>query len=83
MLFCPLNKPKIEKGTLFLGVYDELFINAQSNFFDRNRLYGALGYQINASTGVQAGMLYQQQSTFGKAYLQFSVTFNPDLRTKS
>ena len=57
MLFVPLNKPVIEKGTLFLGFYDEIFINIKESFFDRNRLYGALGYQINKDISIQTGIL--------------------------
>ena len=80
MLFVPLNKPVIEKGTLFLGVYDEIFINTKESFFDRNRLYGALGYQINKDINIQTGMLHQQLSNSGKWYLQFALFFNTDFR---
>ena len=83
MVFVPLNKPTIEKGTLFLGIYDEIFLNTKNNFFDRNRLYGALGYQINKFTNVQAGMLHQQLTNFGKWYLQFAIFFNTDFRKKN
>jgi len=83
MLFVPLNKPVIEKGTLFLGVYDEIFINTKESFFDRNRLYGALGYQVNKSTNVQVGMMHQQVTNFGKWYLQFALFFNTDFRKKT
>lgn len=82
MLFIPLNKPIIEKGTLFLGVYDEIFINTEEFFFDRNRLYAALGYQIKKNISVQAGMMHQQLNTSGKWYLQFAIFFNTDLRRK-
>lgn len=82
MLFIPLNKPKIVKGSLFLGLYDEIFINATDPFFDRNRLYGALGYQFNKSTSIQAGMMHQQITDFGKWYLQLALIFNPDLSKK-
>lgn len=82
MLFVPLNKPKIEKGTLFLGLYDEIFINGKDPFFDRNRLYGALGYQFNKSTSLQVGMLHQRVTDFGKWYLQFALILNPDFRKK-
>ena len=74
MLFIPLNNKTIEKGTLFLGVYDEVFINDRSTFFDRNRLYGALGYQINKSTSVQLGMMRQVLSSSGKNYIQFVLS---------
>ncbi len=80
MLFIPLNRPKIEKGSLFIGLYNEVFVNAKKTFFDRNRLYGALGYQFSKSTGVQLGMMHQQVNDFGKWYLQFAVVFNTDLR---
>ena len=83
MLFVPLNKPVIEKGTLFLGVYDEIFINTKESFFDRNRLYGALGYQINKDINIQTGMLHQQLSNSGKWYLQFAIFFNTDFRKKT
>lgn len=82
MLFVPLNKPTIEKGTLFLGIYDEIFINTKESFFDRNRLYGSLGYQINKNINVQTGMLHQQLSNYGKWYLQFAVFINTDFRKK-
>ncbi|MBT3872304.1 MAG: DUF2490 domain-containing protein [Flavobacteriaceae bacterium] len=80
MLFVPLNKPVIEKGTLFLGFYDEIFINIKESFFDRNRLYGALGYQINKDISIQTGILHQQLSNSGKWYLQFALFFNTDFR---
>ena len=83
MLFVPLNKPDIEKGTLFLGVYDEIFLNTKESFFDRNRLYGALGYQINKDINIQAGMLHQQLSNSGKWYLQFALFFNTDFRKET
>lgn len=80
MVFVPLNKPIIEKGSLFLGVYDEVFLNTKKTFFDRNRLYGALGYQFNKNSSIQAGMMHQQLTTFGKWYLQIAMVFNTDFR---
>lgn len=83
MLFIPVNKPKIEKGTLFIGLYNEVFINSKKTFFDRNRLYGALGYQFSKSTGIQLGMMRQQVNDFGKWYLQMAVVINTDLRKQN
>lgn len=83
MLFLPLNKPKIEKGSVFLGLYDEIFINTKETFFDRNRLYGALGYQYNKTTSMQVGMMHQQVNNIGKWYLQFALVFNTDLTNKN
>jgi hypothetical protein len=80
MLFVPLNKPKIETGALFLGVYDEIFINGGEEFFDRNRLYGGLGFQFSKNVNLQTGVLYQRLRNTGKAFLQFGIVFNTDLR---
>lgn len=82
MLFVPINKPAIEKGTLFIGLYDEIFVNTRNTFFDRNRLYGALGYQLHQIANIQIGMLHQQVNDFGKWYLQFALVYNPDFRRK-
>ncbi len=80
MLFIPLNKPKMEEKTWFVGLYDEIFINDKATFFDRNRLYGSLGYQVNKKTSLQLGMMHQQVNNFGKWYLQFAIVFNTDFR---
>lgn len=80
MIFLPINKPKIEEGALFLGVYDEIFINGKEELFDRNRLYGGLGYQFSENINVQAGFLYQRLRDTGKGFFQFGVVFNTDFR---
>ncbi|MDH5604085.1 MAG: DUF2490 domain-containing protein, partial [Cyclobacteriaceae bacterium] len=33
MMFIPLNKPSVEPGALFLGFYDEIFVNTKNTFF--------------------------------------------------
>ena len=43
----PINKKTMEKNTVYLSTYNEVFINAVSPLFDRNRLYGAIGYMIH------------------------------------
>ncbi len=82
MAFIPINKPTITTGTVFLGIYDEIFMNTKQTFFDRNRLYFALGYQFSKTTQVQVGYLRQRVNDFGKDYLQVGVVFNPDFRKK-
>jgi len=82
MLSIPLNRQKIEKGAFFIGIYDEVFVNLKQTFFDRNRLYGAVGYQFNKSANVQVGMMHQQVNTIGKWNLQFALTWNLDFRKK-
>lgn len=82
MLFVPLNKPTIDKGTVFIGIYDEVFINDKKTFFDRNRLYGAMGYQLSKTTSFQLGFMRQVLNNSAKNYLQIALAFNPDFRVK-
>jgi len=55
-------------------------MNTKQTFFDRNRFYVALGYQINKMTQVQAGYLRQRVNDFGKHHIQFAVVYNTDFR---
>lgn len=81
-----LNKPTMEKNTVYLALYNELFINGQRNIgigntleiFDRNRLYAALGYVISKGLKVQFGTMRQSTDNWSKNQLQFSLhhTFN-------
>lgn len=79
MVFVPLNRKKIETGSLYLGVYDELFIDDKRPFFDRNRLYGGLGYQYANNLHFQVGLLRQEVQTSAKTFLQFGIIYNTDL----
>ncbi len=78
----PINKDKIEKSTLFFSVYDEIFINDKNNYFDRNRFYVALGYQLSKLAGIQVGILNQATNAVAKNYLQFSFICNTDFSKK-
>lgn len=80
MINIPLNKATIGPQTFFVTIYDEPFINIQRNrVFDRNRLYGALGYQFNSSTNLQIGVMNQALEGFNKYHFQMGLVFNPEL----
>jgi hypothetical protein len=57
--FLPLNKKTITAGTVFLSVYDEIFLNPKGPVFERNRVYGGIGYQATAHLIVQLGFVNQ------------------------
>jgi hypothetical protein len=78
----PLNKNEIKKNTLFLSFYDELFINLTSSPYDRNRLYGAIGYQFMPNANIQVGYLAQTINITTKQYLQTAIFYNIDFRKK-
>lgn len=80
----PLNKANMEAKTIYLALYNELFINGQRDigdgkrveFFDRNRFYSALGYVIKKGMKVQLGIMNQTTNTWSKNQLQFSFHHN-------
>ncbi|MDB2363553.1 DUF2490 domain-containing protein [Flavobacteriales bacterium] len=76
-----LNKASMEKGTLYLALYNEIFVNGEKQLdtgvsvetFDRNRFYTALGYKINDKIKVQAGIMNQSTNNWRKNQLQISL----------
>lgn len=42
-----LNHREMINNTLYLSMYNEIFIQPEGQYFDRNRLYGGLGYRWN------------------------------------
>lgn len=78
----PLNKKEKEKNTLFLSFYDELFIHFTPVPFDRNRFYGAVGYQFKPNANLQLGYLAQTVNTTTRQFLQAAVFYNIDFRKK-
>ena len=79
----PLTNDELMPKTLYISLYDEIFLNIQKDgIFDRNRLFGALGYQVSKAVHLQAGYLRQTVTDFSKNYLQFAIFYNPDLRSE-
>lgn len=54
-----LNKPKIEDKTFYLSAYNELFIHGQNTYFDRNRVYGGLGFALKPNLKFELGYMSQ------------------------
>lgn len=88
----PLTKKEMQKNTLFVSLYDEVFLGFGAgigkNVLDQNRLYLALGWMFSKNVNVQLGYLNQYViKTDGiKAErnhtLQASLTYNLDFRKK-
>ena len=58
-LTIPISSFNEGNQALYLSIYDEVFLNTVANVFDRNRLYGALGYRLSASVRIEAGYMNQ------------------------
>ncbi len=52
------NKEMIDK-TVYLSLYNEIFLNTENNIFDRDRIYGGLGYRFSKALRVELGYMNQ------------------------
>ena len=77
----PLTKQDMEPKTVYLTMYNELFINGQRDIgngkevelFDRNRAYIALGYILTKGLKIQLGIMNQTTDNWSKNQAQASV----------
>ncbi|RAV29998.1 DUF2490 domain-containing protein [Sinomicrobium soli] len=77
----PVNQVSLDKGALYIALYNEVFINGQKDtgngntvdIFDRNRLYTAIGYSITDNLKIQAGYMRQSTPVIDKGQLQLSL----------
>lgn len=92
MVSIPLSRKTMEDNTLFLALYDEVFLqfgrNVGSNILDQNRLSACLGWRVDADLNVQLGYLNQYIPkpdgirAERNHTLQLGITYNLDLRRK-
>lgn len=82
-----LNNDKIDKNTIYLSFYNEIFINGETEangneyqIFDRNRTYGAIGLGLSPNTKAQLGMM--RQITNGWSKNQIQLSFHHNIRFK-
>lgn len=72
-----LNHKTITDKTLYATGFDELFFTNKTPYFERNRVFGGLGYQINNHVTFQAGYInqfdYSATKEFAKGYLQLTA----------
>ncbi|MEX1202828.1 MAG: DUF2490 domain-containing protein [Ferruginibacter sp.] len=71
----PVNKKTMSKNAWYLSAYNEVFLNAEQPVFDRNRLYGAIGYVFNKNWRAEAGFMRQMRAQNSRNQFQL-VVFN-------
>ena len=77
----PLNGTELKKNVVYLALYNEIFINGQTDIgdgrmverFDRNRTYLGLGYGLRNNLRMQGGWMNQTTSQVSKGQLQLSL----------
>lgn len=90
LLIIPLNNEKLENNTIYSSIYDEVFFTNLLPYFERNRIFGGLGYKYDLLT-FQLGYIYQYDYRInnpgGHSYLQASIildlshTDKPEIKT--
>lgn len=81
----PLNLEKMEPGAVYLSAYSEIFLREKrsNDVFDRNRLYGGLGYVLNKDVRLEAAWMEQQFQTSRRGQLQLVVFKTFDVFSKN
>ncbi|WP_375237762.1 DUF2490 domain-containing protein [Aurantibacter sp.] len=78
--FLSLNHPiiKIKDGEkqVYVSAYNEIFLNTKSSVFDRNRLYGGLGYKFNKKLKIELGYMNQFFENSGRDQLNIITFYN-------
>ncbi|MDQ0782278.1 DUF2490 domain-containing protein [Chryseobacterium sp. W4I1] len=72
----PITQKEMLPKSLYASVYNEIFLNFDSPVFDRNRVYGALGYVINKNMRIEAGYMNQIQENKNRGQVQIGFYNN-------
>lgn len=72
----PINNKEMLPKTFYASVYNEIFLHLDSPVFDRNRVYGALGYVINKNMRIEAGYMNQIQENKNRGQIQIGFYNN-------
>jgi hypothetical protein len=80
----PLNQRNMSKKAIYAAIYNELFVNGQTDIgtnssvelFDRNRSYLGAGYFLTDKWRFQLGWMNQKTDNWGKGQYQISLHHN-------
>jgi len=72
----PITQKEMLPKTLYASVYNEIFLHFDTPVFDRNRVYGALGYVINKNMRIEAGYMNQIQENRNRGQIQIGFYNN-------
>ncbi|WP_294205473.1 DUF2490 domain-containing protein [uncultured Chryseobacterium sp.] len=72
----PINNKEMLPKTFYASVYNEIFLHLDSPAFDRNRVYGALGYVISKNLRIEAGYMNQIQENKNRGQIQIGFYNN-------
>ncbi len=71
-----LSKAKLVDNTIYLSVYNEIFVNTETDYFDRNRFYGGFGYRFSAQLRSEIGLMNQTRDNLSRNQFNVITFFN-------
>ena len=74
--FLSMNIPLKKESKYYLSAYNEIFLNGESNVFDRNRIYGGLGYKVRKGFKVELGYMSQVFETSSRDQINIITLVN-------
>lgn len=69
----PLNRTTLDKGAVYLSVYDEYFVDLDKVDYALNRIYAGLGWKMTEHTSWQIGLMRQNTTTYAKNQLMVNL----------
>lgn len=72
----PINNKEMLPKTWYASAYNEIFLHFNSPVFDRNRVYGAVGFVINKNMRIEAGYMNQIQENKNRGQIQIGFYNN-------
>lgn len=72
----PVTNKEMLPKTVYISAYNEIFLHLDSPVFDRNRVYGALGFVINKNMKIEAGYMNQIQENKNRGQVQIGFYNN-------
>lgn len=65
-----------DANPLYLSAYNEIFLNTESSVFDRNRVYGGLGYKFSSALRLELGYMNQFFENSGRDQINLIAFVN-------
>ncbi|MFV5688618.1 DUF2490 domain-containing protein [Flavobacterium sp. ZT3R25] len=72
----PINKKVMEKNAVYASLSNEVFINTKQNHYDRDRVYGGIGYCFSKYVKVEAGVMSQILPATSRTQFQIMIFNN-------
>ncbi len=71
-----LNTKEMQDGTVYLSLYNEIFVKPEDQYFDRNRVYGGVGYRFSKNVRTEIGVMNQSSPVTSRNQLNIMTFVN-------